>query len=256
MLGLSTFNQALRTILRHAGGRTPIPSTPALLPHPFDLLHGTDTSGLIEGPDLLTGHPNDAFTTAYYAMAPSRFHWIVEQWIADPTHPAVAGYSFLDLGCGKARAVMMACEYPFRQAIGAELHPALAHIAIRNLALWQRQDRSPGPAQLLCPAQILCQDATEFVFPQGPCLLYLFHPFAAPILQKIIHRIESVFAARPGLLDIIYFNPEAGALFASHPGFELLWTGAVPMSDEDAAADALASPEDLCSVFRWTGTAP
>ncbi len=83
--------------------------------------------------------------------------------------------------------------------------------------------------------------------------LYLFNPFAAPVMERLIDRIEADFRERPGLLDLIYFNPEAGELLEAHGGFELLWTGTVAMSEEDAAVDLVASAEDLCSVYRWVG---
>ena len=214
--------------------------------HPFDQRHGVDTGGLIRGEELHSGSRHDVFNAGYYGMSPSRFYWILQQWIADSTHPKIVDYSFIDLGCGKGRAVMMASEFTFRQIIGVELHPGLTRIANDNLDRWKANHSS-------CPIEIVCHDATEFIFPQGPCLLYLFNPFAGEAINRLIQRLETQFADRRGLLDIIYFNPELGHLFDARRGFELLWTGTVPMSQEDTAADSLASPEDLCSVFRWSG---
>jgi hypothetical protein len=223
-------------------------STPAKQQlHPFDRRYGVDTSGLIPGGELHSGHKNDVFNTAYYGMAPSRFQRLMEYWVADESHRAIGDYNFVDLGCGKGRAVMMASQYHFREVAGVELHSALARIAEANVAVWTAAVRA------VCPVRIVCQDATEFVFPNGPCLLYLFHPFTAPVLKRLIERIETDFASRRGLLDLIYFNPEAGELLEAHGGFELLWTGTVPLSEEDAAVDWVASAEDLCSVYRWVG---
>jgi hypothetical protein len=215
--------------------------------HPFDERYSVDTSGLIGGGELRSGHRNDVFTTAYYGMAPSRFQRVMEDWIADETHPALENYSFVDLGCGKGRAVLMASTFRFREAVGVELHPGLAGIAESNLAAWISARRA------ICPVRIVCQDATEFVFPGGYCLLYLFNPFAASVMKLLIERIEAEFATRPGMLDVIYFNPESGQLLTEHRGFELLWTGTVQMSEEDAAADHVASADDICSVYRWVG---
>jgi SAM-dependent methyltransferase len=215
--------------------------------HPFDERHGVDTSGLIGGGELRSGHKNDVFNTAYYGMAPSRFQWVMGQWTADQTHAALENYSFVDLGCGKGRAVMMAAEFGFREVVGVELHARLAGIAETNVAAWTAAGRA------VCPVRIVCQDATEFVFPDGACLLYLFNPFAAPVMKRLIERIEADFSGRPGMLDLIYFNPESGHLLEAHGGFELLWTGIVAMSEEDAAVDMVASADDLCSVYRWVG---
>ena len=123
-----------------------------------------------------------------------------------------------------------------------ELHPGLAGVAEANVAEWTAAGRA------VCPVRIIRQDATEFTFPDGPCLLYLFNPFAEPVMKRLVERIEEDFRARSSMLDLIYFNPEAGPLLETHGGFQLLWTGAVPMSEEDTAVDLVASPEDLCSV--------
>jgi SAM-dependent methyltransferase len=217
--------------------------------HPFDKRYGVRTSGLIAGAELRSGHQNDAFNTAYYGMAPSRFQRVMELWIADQTHPAIEDYSFVDLGCGKGRAVLMASEFPFQEVVGVELHASLARTAKANVASWTASRRA------VSPIRIVRQEATEFVFPQGPCLLYLFNPFRAPVLKRLIERIEEDFATRQGLLNLIYFNPEAGDLLDAHGGFELLWTGTVALSEEDAAVDRVASADDICSVYRWVGRA-
>ena len=247
----SLAQRGLGGTLRFALRRARLPPNPAESerpqPHPFDERYGVDTSGLIGGGELRSGHRNDVFNTAYYGMAPSRFQRVMEDWIADQTHPALENYSFVDLGCGKGRAVMMASEFAFREVVGVELHPPLAAIAETNLAVWIAAGRA------VCPVRIVCGDATECVFPEGPCLLYLFNPFAAPVMQRLIERIEVDFAGRPRMLDLIYFNPEAGELLGAHGGFELSLTGTVALSEEDRAVDLVASPEDLCSVYRWIG---
>jgi SAM-dependent methyltransferase len=207
-----------------------------------------ETGGLIAGGDLHSGHANDAFNTAYYAMAPSRFQRVMEWWIADESHSPIKNYSFVDIGCGKGRAVLMASEFDLREVVGVELHTSLAKIAEANVAAWTKAGRA------VCPVRIVCQDATEFIFPEGACLLYLFHPFTAPVMKRLIERIEADFAGRHGMLDLIYFNPEAAELLDTHGGFRLLGTGTVAMSDQDATVDKVASANDLCSVYRWIGT--
>lgn len=223
------------------------PSIEATPRHPFDERYGVETGGLIAGSELHSGHAHDEFNTAYYAMAPSRFQRVMENWIADESHPALEEYSFIDLGCGKGRAVMMASAFRFREAVGVELHAALARAAEANVAVWSAAGRA------VCPVRIVCGDATEFAFPPGACLVYLFHPFTAPVLERLIERIESQFQERSGLLDLIYFNPEAGELLERHGGFKVLWTGTVALSAEDALADSVASEGDICSVYRWVG---
>ena len=143
----------------------------------------------------------------------------------------------------------MATTLGFREVIGVELNPALAGIATANLERWRRR------RMVQSPASILCGDATEFHFPAGPCLLYLFNPFAEPVVRKLLTALEQQFQDRPGDLDVLYFNPESGALFENHPSLCLLWREAIPMSPEDAAVDLVASEGDLCEAYRWVGSA-
>src|SRR3984893_1532461 len=126
--------------------------------HPFDERYGVDTGGLIGGGELRSGHRHDVFNTAYYGMAPSRFQRVMEYWIADQTHAALEDYSFVDLGCGKGRAVMMASQFCFREAVGVELHAGLAAIAERNVAVWSAAGRAA------CPVRLVCGGAIEVVF--------------------------------------------------------------------------------------------
>ncbi len=215
--------------------------------HPFDLQHGVETSGLIGGADLATGHVHDVYNTAYYGMSPSRFRAAMELWVSLPPLAPVESYTFVDLGSGKGRAVLMASQLPFVEVIGVELHPELAAAAVRNWETWQSAGKN------VVSARFVCGDATKFEFPSGPCLLYLFNPFGRPVVERLLERIAVSFPDRPGLLDVVYFNPEAGGAFEEHGGFERLWSGTLELSAEDAAADLVASPDDLCNLYRWVG---
>ena len=72
--------------------------------HAFDREHGVDTSGLIRGEALATGGRNDLWNTAYYGIGVSVFHRVLEQVPARLR----AGATFIDLGCGKGRALLLA----------------------------------------------------------------------------------------------------------------------------------------------------
>jgi SAM-dependent methyltransferase len=230
--------------------------------HPFDQAHGTDTSGLVPSSHLATGHPNDAHITAYYGVAPSILRTLIQTWRdTTPPHP-IHTYTFVDIGCGKGRALLIASELPFREIIGVELNPAIAAIARQNLREWQRSHNADPTAPKLAPTQILEQDALDYILPASPTLLFLFHPFEAPVLKALIRRIETQFARRPGTLDLIYVNAECADLLDDHPAFTRLFCGTVAMTPEDHAADIEAiaqqkeygsSGDEQCAIYRYTG---
>jgi SAM-dependent methyltransferase len=230
--------------------------------HPFDQIHGTDTSGLVPAADLVTGHPHDDHVTAYYGVAPSILRSLVERWRETPPPRPPSRYTFLDLGCGKGRALLLASEFNFREVIGVELNSAMVTIAEQNVALWQRAHAEDSTAGRIAPLRVVHDDALNITLPAHPTLMFLFHPFEEPVLKPLLRRIEAAFAKRLGELDILYVNAEHGALLDSHPGFQRLWQGPVPMSPEDHAADLEAiaqqteygsTGDELCAIYRYTG---
>lgn len=250
--------------------------------HPFDQAHGVDTSGLVPARHLATGHASDEHVTAYYGVAPSILRTLIAHWRETvPPHP-VSSYTFLDIGCGKGRALMVASELPFRCINGIELNPKLAAIARANAQIWNASHTADPTASLLAPIQVLEQDALELILPAGPTLIFLFHPFEAPLLRKLLRRIESQIAqnTRPADaaneagkrissapqfdLDILYVNAECAGVLDRHPAFRRLFVGHVPMSPEDHSADieAIAQQKEYgstgdeeCAIYRYIGRA-
>lgn len=111
---------------------------------------------------------------------------------------------------------------------------------------------------------ITCGDAIEYRFPNSPCLVFLFNPFGAPVMRKLLVRLADVFRASPGQLDVLYVNNEQEHVFEGHRGFIRLFLGRVPRSRADAIADYRimanqpdgeyeASNYEDCSIWRWEG---
>ena len=113
--------------------------------HPFDQMHGVDTSGLVPAKHLVTGHANDEHVTAYYGVAPSILRSLIHQWRETiPPYP-ISSYTFIDVGAGKGRGLLVASEYHFRTVIGIELNPSLAGVARANVAHWNASRASDPP---------------------------------------------------------------------------------------------------------------
>ena len=248
----STFNK-LRWSMQHRGvrgtlqavaksiGRKLKPPPPRVL-HPFDLEHGTDTGGLIPGGDLVFGHPSDVFIEGYAAVPPARFRAMVARWQKSGTPHPLAEYTFVDLGCGKGRAVLLASELGFRDVVGVELSPLLTAIARTNVARWIADGKG------FSPIRIEQADAADFVWPAGPCVVFLFNPFGAVVLKRVVERMIAHFRDTPDDLDILYYKPEQAAVFRE--GFDQLWCEAIPIPGEELAADRAAAPDDEACAYR------
>ena len=232
--------------------------------HPFDQMHGVDTSGLVPATHLATGHANDEHITAYYGVAPSILRALIGHWRESAPPHAIEDYTFIDVGAGKGRALLVASEYSFRKVVGIELNPEMAAIARQNVEHWTRAHREDPTAARLAPIEFFEQDALDFELPQTPTLLFLFHPFEAPVLKQLLRRIETQFARRPGTLDLLYVNAECADVIDHNPGFTQLFRENVPMSPEDHAADLEAiarqkeygsTGDEECAIYRYTGRA-
>lgn len=224
--------------------------------HPFDVEFGVRTSGLVAGRHLKSGHRHDRHSTAYYGVAPSVFHALIRRWQKSKPSAAMEQFTFVDLGAGMGRAVLLAAEMPFKAVMGVELHPTLAGIARKNIATWRKT------GLLQSPVKMICGDAIDFPWPAGPCLAFLFNPFGETVMRRLVKNWKKSFAERSGELDILYVNNEQERALEGNPGLNRIFLGEVKRSRADAIADhrilanqpdgeyASSNAED-CSIWRW-----
>jgi SAM-dependent methyltransferase len=232
------------------------PRKPAV--HPFDLAHGTETSGLLSGKVIARGTgavPEDL--TAYYGIAPSILHALLDLWLRE-LHPQapIDRTVFLDVGAGKGRAMLLASQYPFLRVEGIELSPRLVSIARSNISIWSEAQ----PSCMLAPLDLHEADATRAPLPTEPILAHLFHPFEDRLLRRFLRHVEKDLTAHPRPFDLLYVNAEHDSLIDRHPAFTRIWLGRVPMSAEDHLADLAAiaqqkeygsTGDELCAVYRF-----
>jgi SAM-dependent methyltransferase len=114
--------------------------------------------------------------------------------------------TFVDIGCGKGRALLIAAEFPFRRLLGVELAPELCAVANANLAL------NPDWTSRI---SITNGDATTFVYPEGPLFIFLYTPFLVPLVRRFMANLEGQLRRSPRPAYLLYanlFGSEADAL--------------------------------------------
>lgn len=216
--------------------------------HPFDQKYGTDTSGYLGPEELVTGRTHDALNYGYSAIASSVFREACRRW--RETLPAVGGriegYSFVDVGAGKGRALFLAAELPFRKIIGVELNPDLARIAQRNLAQWRHVARANSEKRI----RIIPRDALEFRWPRTPLLVYLYNPFDCALVAQLAAKLATAARSGSPLVDLLYVNPTCTDTLKMQGLLTRLWTSRIPMDEADQKADPYGTSTDLVSLFR------
>jgi SAM-dependent methyltransferase len=226
--------------------------------HPFDTRYGVETSGLIPGRVIArgTGLAVEELT-AYYGVAPSILDALVDIWLqrTAPPHP-ISAFTFLDVGAGKGRALMVASLHPFLRVEGIELNAALAAAAAKNIAVWNARE----DVDRLAPIALQHGDATLLPLPAGPTVAFLFHPFEEPVMRRFLRHVARSLAAAPRAFDLVYVNTEVGSLLDRQPTLHKLWEGLVPMSPADHVADLAAiaaqkeygsTGDELCAIYRF-----
>ena len=127
-----------------------------------------------------------------------------------------ARFTFVDLGCGKGRALLMAAELPFQRVIGVELLPELYRVALENVdkALARTDD-----AALACrDVKAVLGDARDFEFPAGPLVLFMFNPLPEAALKQVIDELERSLSEESRELRVLYHNPVLEHVLAGRAG--------------------------------------
>jgi SAM-dependent methyltransferase len=226
------FEKALRRSPRHMH-----PPKDYVAVHPFDQQFGVETSGLLFAEDLPSGTKKDLNNNGYFGIAPSAFRQILHRLPLD-----FERFHFIDLGSGKGRALLIASEYPFRSITGVELSPKLHAISLSNLAAFT------GP-QRCKDVRSVRGDATEFTFPSGPLVVYLWNSFDGPVFTAAIAHLEASLAREPREIYILYVEPNLDPVLEASSYWRKLWRAEFKMSDEDYAASAFPPRAETCSAY-------
>ena len=174
----------------------------------FDKRLGVDTKGPVSLWHLNVPSGNIRDAARYEASDPD----LVARVLKD-LHQDFSTFSFVDLGCGKGRVLLVAARFGFAQLVGVEFAAELAETATRNCQ------------RLGLPAKILNQDATQFEFPPGNLVVYLFNPFGPRVLGPVLQRL---LAAPHPECFLIYVNPQHRFLMDSCARLQQLTTIRAP----------------------------
>ena len=166
--------------------------------HPYDVLTGCDTSGMIHhrrlGPDAEDYQPID----------PDVFRAALSHIGED-----FSQFAFVDLGCGKGRALLLAEEYDFQEIVGVEFFVSLAKIAAENAA-------KVGSHRI----SVVHADVREFQFPPGRLVVFLYNPFSGAIFRSVMDQLRK----HENALYVVYVNPMHGEVISSNPRMKIVAT--------------------------------
>lgn len=155
----------------------------------------------------------------YYEPVNGRWWRLVQSRLnADPGRT-----TFVDLGAGRGRVILLAARMGFQTVIGVELDPGLARDATENVRRWSDQERrrQRGPYDV----RLIEGDAATFSPPPGPLVVAMFNPFGEATLRRVLTTLHSTSREPEHSLQVAYFNPVHSHVFDEYPQFVLQDSG-------------------------------
>lgn len=168
----------------------------------YDWEHRVDTTGAtVDWRTRLSGLLN----SPYQPIPPDEFHEIMGALALD-----FREFTFIDIGSGKGRALLLATGYGFRKITGVELLPELHRVARGNI---QKCDFIAGKINV----ELICMDASNFLFPPDPTVVFLFNPLPQSALSFLLKNIRESLERNPRDLYLAYANPVLESVIESSP---------------------------------------
>lgn len=175
----------------------------------FDTKYGVSTGGEIPQTELDVKESTWIHGSAYVPTSPVDF--------ADVFNPLGLPYeetTFVDLGCGKGRVLLMAAALPFKRIVGVEFSAKLADIARDNAR------RYTGPKKCT-DISVETMDATKYRFPDGPIVVFMYHPFDEKIMAAVAESVTASLREKPRRIFIVYFKPVHREVWDGASAFEI-----------------------------------
>lgn len=114
--------------------------------------------------------------------------------------------TFVDVGCGKGKAMLVAALFPFARIEGVELSANLAQRCEKNLA-----ERTYP--RIIPPCNVVCEDARDYQFPKTDLVVFLFNPFDDVIMNSMLDNLTKSLERNPRRVTIVYCNALHRACF-------------------------------------------
>jgi SAM-dependent methyltransferase len=162
--------------------------------------YGIQTTGADELKKLERTGIDISHATIYMPVSYTLLESVLEQ-----TAPS-GNKHFVDIGCGKGRALCVAAHYGFNTLTGVDLSPDFCRDATANLLLTQQKFPS-------IHFTIAAQDAAAWPIPKDADCIFLFNPFDEKLMEKVVRNIDLSLTAYPRNLQVIYANPLYKKLF-------------------------------------------
>jgi SAM-dependent methyltransferase len=178
----------------------------------LDRRFGVSTSGKLSLSVLNIDSDNKAAGTAYEPTAPPVF----SEMIAALPQKIIPRATFIDIGCGRGRVLLMAAEHGFRKIIGIDFAADLCLTASGNVEQYRRCSNNSAAIS------IEQRDASTYDIPNEPGVLFLYNPFNESVMRSFVTNVERSLSQHPREFYVIYHMPLWSKVWDASPIFSKL----------------------------------
>ncbi|WP_309083429.1 class I SAM-dependent methyltransferase [Chelativorans sp.] len=172
----------------------------------WDRKYGVDTAGSIRLDSLDVVGPNRDKGNECVCTSPKSFRFIMKNLPSN-----LSDYTFIDIGSGKSRTLLLASHYPFRAVVGVEFARELVEIARRNVEQYR------DPEQKCRAIFVVEADATTYDFPETPLLVYFYNPFSKDLFDIVLGNLVSSLERYPRGCFVVYGSSSHRAIDWARP---------------------------------------
>jgi hypothetical protein len=124
-------------------------------------------------------------------------------------------YTFVDIGSGMGRMLLIASEFAFREIQGVEFAVELHRLAEHNIS------RCRNARRKCRKVRSLLLDAADYTFPPGNLVLYFFNPFGHEVMEEVLQRLDASLKDEPRQAIVVMVYPDFAFLLDQRPHFHL-----------------------------------
>ena len=155
-----------------------------------------DINESVDPRDTIPNHPSVRHATIYFPTRVRPFMKMLKTLNLNKSNTV-----FVDFGCGKGRALLLAAEFGIKKVKGIEFCDKLSSIALNNM---QRYSDKYSTSSV--EFEVINNDMSLYNLDELDNLFYLYNPCDEYILDKVIHNIIDSYSEAPRWGVIVYQN--------------------------------------------------
>jgi SAM-dependent methyltransferase len=156
--------------------------------------YGISTTGFDELKSLKKKGVDIGYSTIYMPAS----YFVLED--AFRQIPAGMRKHFVDIGCGKGRALCVAAHNGFAKTTGVDFSEKFCAEAEKNLQITMKKIAGMNYSVIL-------SDAASFSIPSDADCIFFFNPFNHVVMQQVTENIMKSIEKTPRNLIVFYINP-------------------------------------------------